>query len=97
MELIITAVLAFASTNIDDIFILMLFFASNRYQSKAVITGQFLGIGALIAISFTGSFAHLLIDRAYIGLLGLLPVFLGIKALINSIIFPRGHSNYISK
>jgi cadmium resistance transport/sequestration family protein len=85
MELIITAVLAFASTNIDDIFILMLFFASKRYQTSTVIIGQFLGIGALIAISFIGSFANLLLDRSYIGLLGLFPVFLGIKALIDSI------------
>ena len=43
--------------------------------------GQYLGIGALIIISFAGSYLGLLIDKAYIGLLGVIPIFLGIKSL----------------
>ncbi len=82
MELIITSVIAFASTNIDDIFVLMLFFGNKNYKPKHVIIGQYLGIGILIAISFAGSFIGIVIDKTYIGLLGLLPIFLGIKALV---------------
>jgi cadmium resistance transport/sequestration family protein len=82
MELIISSIVAFASTNIDDIFVLMLFFGNKRYQSREVIIGQYLGIITLVAISVIGSLAGLLIDPKYIGLLGLLPVFLGIKSLV---------------
>lgn len=82
MELIITSVIAFASTNIDDIFVLMLFFGNKNYKPKHVIIGQYLGMGTLIAFSFAGSFIGLVIDKTYIGLLGLLPIFLGIKALV---------------
>jgi cadmium resistance transport/sequestration family protein len=82
MELIIASIVAFASTNIDDIFILMLFFGNKSYKTRNVVIGQYLGIGTLIAISFIGSFASLFINGKYIGLLGLLPVFLGIKSLI---------------
>jgi cadmium resistance transport/sequestration family protein len=82
MEVIITSVIAFASTNIDDIFVLMLFFGNKKYNAKHVVIGQYLGIGTLIAISFAGSFVGLVIDKTYIGLLGLLPIFLGIKSLV---------------
>src|SRR5688500_4783152 len=82
MELIITSIIAFASTNIDDLFILMLFFGNPRYRTKDVVTGQYLGVGFLIAVSFIGSFAGLWVDARFIGLLGLLPVYLGVRALV---------------
>lgn len=82
MELIIASIIAFASTNIDDIFVLMLFFGNKTYRTKDIVIGQYLGVGTLILISLIGSFAGLLIDKKYIGLLGLLPIFLGIRALL---------------
>jgi cadmium resistance transport/sequestration family protein len=82
MELLITSIIAFASTNIDDIFILMLFFANKEYQTKQVILGQYLGIVALILISLIGSLIGLLFDQKYIGLLGLLPIYFGIRSII---------------
>ena len=81
MELILTSIIAFATTNIDDIFILMLFFANKNYKHRDVIIGQFLGISILIAISFISSFIGLLFKQEYIGLLGLLPVYFGIRSL----------------
>lgn len=81
MELLIASIIAFAGTNIDDIFVLILFFGNNAYKTRDIVIGQYIGIGGLIAISFAGSFVGLLIDKAYIGLLGLLPVFLGTKEL----------------
>lgn len=83
MELILTSIMAFASTNIDDIFILMLFFANKQYKKKEVVLGQYLGILALIAISFIGSFAGLLFNQKYIGLLGLIPIFIGIRNIVH--------------
>jgi cadmium resistance transport/sequestration family protein len=82
MELIITSILAFISTNIDDLFILTLFFGNKRFKPREIIFGQYLGIISLIAISFAASLAGLVIDKMYIGLLGLIPIYLGIKSLI---------------
>ena len=82
MELIVTSVLAFISTNIDDIFILILFFGNKRFITSEIILGQYLGIITLIGVSFVASLAGLIIDQPYIGLLGLIPIYLGIKSLI---------------
>lgn len=82
MVLVISSIIAFASTNIDDIFVLMLFFGNNHFKTKEVVIGQYLGISALVLISFLGSFIGLVVDVAYIGFLSLLPVLLGIKALV---------------
>lgn len=85
MELIITSIIAFASTNIDDIFILILFFANKEYKTKHVVLGQYLGIIALITISLVGSLIDLLINQKYIGILGLLPIYFGIRGIIQLI------------
>ena|SRR5260221_9493664 len=82
MEIIFTSLLAFASTNLDDIFILALFFGSRQYRDKDIVLGQFAGISALIAVSWIGSFIGLVLSPAYIGLLGLMPIYLGIKGII---------------
>lgn len=97
MELFLTSIIAFTSTNIDDIFILMLFFASKEYKPMHVILGQYLGIIALIAISFIGSLIGLLIDQKYIGLLGLLPVYFGIRGIIRLIKHKKAHDQEEAK
>jgi len=79
MELALTSILAFASTNIDDIFIMMIFFADKTYKAKDILIGQYLGIIALFVISLIGSLIGLLLDQRYIGLLGFLPVYFGIR------------------
>jgi cadmium resistance transport/sequestration family protein len=95
MELIVTSILAFISTNIDDIFILTLFFGNKRFKPREIIVGQYLGIIGLIAISFIASLAGLVIDKMYIGLLGLIPIYLGIKGLIE--LFRKTNSNESSE
>lgn len=78
---IITAFVSFASTNIDDIFILMLFFSQVGKQLKKsqIIIGQYLGITILLFISIMGSIGLNLIPQKYTGLLGIIPILLGIK------------------
>src|SRR6266850_1464113 len=82
MEIFFTSLFAFVSTNLDDVFILALFFGSRQFSDKAIILGQFAGIGALIAVSWIGSFIGLVVSPAYIGLLGCMPIYLGIKGII---------------
>jgi cadmium resistance transport/sequestration family protein len=78
---VIAAVTAFAATNIDDIVILMLFFTqvSNNFRPRHIIIGQYLGFTALIAASLPGFFGGMLLPRAWVGLLGLLPLVIGIS------------------
>lgn len=75
---VIAAVTSFISTNIDDIFILMLFFAQVK-SKRCVVIGQYLGIGILTAVSLLGSSALQFIPEEYIRFLGVIPIVLGIK------------------
>lgn len=81
MRTVITAFVSFVSTNIDDIFILMLFFSqiNSIMKTRHIIIGQFLGVVALTTISIIGAFGVSVIPREYVGLLGLVPIYLGIK------------------
>ena len=82
MQTIFASIIAFITTNIDDIFILVLFFSDLKLKNRNVILGQYLGIGTLIVLSFIGSFVGLFIDIKYIGLLGIIPIYIGIKSLV---------------
>lgn len=91
---IITAFISFASTNIDDIFILMLFFSqiNNGMEKRHIIIGQYLGIILLITISIIGALGVSLIPSEYVGLLGLVPIYLGVKAYIDH---KKDHKNNV--
>lgn len=81
---VIMAFVSFASTNIDDILVLMLFFSqiNNVMTRRHIVIGQYLGIGALTAISIIGALGVSVILHEYVGLLGLVPIYLGIKAYV---------------
>lgn len=77
-----TAVLSFVSTNIDDIFVLMILYAQ-VLDSKGVIqiiAGQYFGIGCLCALGTLGALGTQIILPQYVGLLGFLPLLLGIRS-----------------
>ena len=82
METLLASLIAFVVTNLDDIFILILFFSDRKLNHRNIITGQFLGISTLILLSFLGSFVDLIIDIKYVGLLGVIPIYIGIKSFI---------------
>jgi cadmium resistance protein CadD (predicted permease) len=74
-------VVVFATTNIDDILLLAVFFADGALRPRAVVVGQFVGIGLLTAVSAVAAFTALAIPEGWIGLLGLAPLGLGIRGL----------------
>jgi cadmium resistance protein CadD (predicted permease) len=83
--LVTIGVTAFAATNIDDMLVLILLFSSSvsvTYSVSQVILGQFIGIGLLIAISSLGSLIPLLVPPYLIGLLGIVPIAIGIRRLV---------------
>jgi cadmium resistance protein CadD (predicted permease) len=71
----------FASTNVDDILLLSVLFADDHLRPRAVVLGQFLGIAALVLASGLAVLASLAIPRGWIGLLGLVPLLLGMHKL----------------
>lgn len=87
VSLITIGISAFVATNIDDIFVLMLFFSpssvsSLKFTAKQVVLGQYIGIGMLVAISALGSFLPLIVPPYIIGLLGIVPIIIGAKKLV---------------
>jgi len=81
LALIGLAIIVFASTNIDDIFVLIGFFADKSFRARDVVVGQYLGVCALYLISAITALISLVIPTGYIGLLGLAPIAIGIKKL----------------
>jgi cadmium resistance protein CadD (predicted permease) len=81
VTLIGLAVVAFASTNIDDVFVLVGFFADKNFRAHDVVFGQYAGITALYVISAIAALISLVIPPVYIGLLGLVPITIGVKKL----------------
>lgn len=76
------ATVLFVSTNLDDLFVLLAFFLDPATRLRDVILGQYLGIGALVLSSIAASVLSLALAPAYVGLLGLLPIAIGIRQLI---------------
>lgn len=74
-------IVVFASTNIDDIFLLSAFFSDPHLRRRSVVLGQFLGIGALVVASAVAALLALAVPEGWIGLLGLVPLGLGLQRL----------------
>jgi cadmium resistance protein CadD (predicted permease) len=82
---IITAFFTFTVTNIDDFGIILIYFArakSNQNMTKGnVYLGQFIGFTIICLISMLGMVLGLFISQKYLSLLGLVPLFIGLKNL----------------
>lgn len=75
MESLVTliglAIVVFASTNIDDAFVLVAFFADKNFRVRDVVIGQYAGVSTLYVVSAIAALISLIIPSSYIGLLGL--------------------------
>jgi cadmium resistance protein CadD (predicted permease) len=54
------------------------------YPARQVILGQYLGIGFLVGIGILGSLIALVIPSHIVGLLGIAPILIGIKHLVEN-------------
>jgi cadmium resistance protein CadD (predicted permease) len=80
LELVGPAVVLFISTDLDDVFVLLGFFADPRFRIRHIVAGQFIGIAVLYAVSVIGSLVSLVMPIALVGLLGLVPITMGLKS-----------------
>ncbi|WP_315791185.1 cadmium resistance transporter [Fischerella sp. JS2] len=82
--LIIGISAAFVTTFDDNIYLTAFFGKVNHiFRPKHVIIGEFVGFTILVLASLPGFFGGLFLSEAWIGLLGILPIFIGISNLIS--------------
>ena len=82
LSLLVVGIGAFVASNIDDTFILILLFSTPGILARYVIIGQFVGIVLLVLISSLAALLALSIPPFAIGLMGLIPIIIGIKRLL---------------
>lgn len=82
---ILTSLLVFLSTSIDDLFILTLHFATSneKFDKKDIVHGHFIGISILIIVSLLPSLGFMALPNHFIGFLGLIPIYRGIDLLFH--------------
>lgn len=83
---ITTGITAFTATNLDDLVILTLLFSqvNATFHRRHIVIGQYLGFCTLVIASLVGFFGGLLLPSHWIGLLGLVPITIGLNRLLNS-------------
>ena len=82
--LIIGISAAFATTFDDNIYLTAFFGKVNHvFRPKHIIIGEFVGFTALVLASLPGFFGGLVLPEAWIGLLGILPIVIGISNLMS--------------
>ena len=82
---VITSIILYSGTAVDLLIILMLFFAKRKSRKDIIniYLGQFLGSGSLILLSLLFAFVlNYIPSKKILGLLGLIPIFLGLKVLL---------------
>lgn len=75
------ALAVYASTNIDDLLILAVFFADPQVRVGAVVAGRFLGLAVLVLASAAAALLAMAVPGEWIALLGLVPLALGLRLL----------------
>lgn len=82
---VVTSIILYSRTAVDLLIILMLFFAKRKSRKDIIniYLGQFLGSVSLILLSLLFAFVlDYIPSKEILGLLGLIPIFLGIKVLL---------------
>ncbi|HDR7963164.1 MULTISPECIES: cadmium resistance transporter [Bacillus] len=96
---IISSFMAFTATNIDDIFILLVLFSQvktgvikkegrtvrekTKMKELYIVIGQYLGFSVITFLSIIGSLSSFFIPVSWIGLLGFVPIYMGVKGILS--------------
>ncbi|NUO58032.1 MAG: cadmium transporter [Hamadaea sp.] len=79
----------FAGTNVDDLVVLTVLFLSanalGRPRPWQIWTGQYLGVGALVAISAVAALGLTVVPDRWVGLAGLVPFAMGVRGLVKAV------------
>lgn len=80
--IMLLAVMAFVVTMLDEIFILLALFLDPNISYKKVVVGQYIGVTIILVISGLSFLFKFIVPEGWIGLLGIIPIYFGIKELI---------------
>lgn len=80
-----TGIAAFTATNLDDLVILTLLFSqvNAAFRPRHIVAGQYLGFSTLVIASLSGFLGGMILPSQWIGLLGLVPIAVGMNRLLN--------------
>jgi cadmium resistance transport/sequestration family protein len=84
-QTVISAIGVYISTSIDYLIVLIILFAqlSQNKQKWHIYAGQYLGTGLLVGVSLVAAYVVNFVPKAWmVGLLGLIPIYLGIRFAI---------------
>ena len=84
-QTIISAIGVYISTSIDYLIVLIILFAqlSQNKQKWHIYAGQYLGTGLLVGVSLVAAYVVNFVPEEWmVGLLGLIPIYLGIRFAI---------------
>lgn len=83
---IIKGITAFIATNVDDFLVLVVFFlqVNASFQKFHIVMGAYLGFSLIVILSLLGSVCGFILPSAAIGVLGVLPIYLGVKELFRN-------------
>ncbi|MBG0827085.1 cadmium resistance transporter [Planomonospora sp. ID67723] len=89
-----TAAAVFAGTNVDDLIVLTVLFLSARAAGRPrpwqIVAGQYAGIAVLVAVSAVAALGLTIVPDEWTGLLGLVPLGLGLWSLGGAVRSPGG-------
>ena len=82
------AAVAFVLTNVDDLVLLTALFLARPPgrpgRTREVVLGQYVGFGAVLAVSVVVAAGLADVPGAWVGLLGLVPLGLGVRGLVRA-------------
>ena len=87
LQTILSAIAVYISASIDSLFILLIIFSQSQTKRdlREIYFGQYLGTGILVAVSLFAAYVLNSIPQDWIiGLLGLIPIYLGIRVAMGS-------------
>jgi cadmium resistance protein CadD (predicted permease) len=81
---VVVGMLAFAATNLDGLFLVMVLLASGKISRGEAVWGQVAGTAALMGLSAAGAAGTVLLPPEWNHWLGVLPLAVGVKQLWDS-------------
>ena len=83
LEVLSASLATFATTNLDDAFLLTLLYGQ-RIPARRIVAGQYIGFAAIVLLSLAGALAALAIPHRWIRFLGLVPLAIGVRLLLHA-------------
>ena len=86
IQILATAIISYIVTSIDDLLVSAIFFAqsNSKRDNWHIFLGKYIGTGFLVVLGCLGAFGMSFVPTQYIGVLGFIPIALGVKEFIVS-------------